>query len=94
MYSNLDTKNKLQITFDFEEDSGSNNNNSDSSSKDIPYYYHAELLELFIYSLKGDESSSINISKLKKYFSQAYLLDMLLREDGFVPSEKTYAYGN
>ncbi|KAL4492562.1 hypothetical protein ABPG72_007675 [Tetrahymena utriculariae] len=86
LYCTIDQKNKQSIQFKFEK----SQEKSDVKLRDVPYHYHAELLDLFLQSVKGDESSSINTSKLKKVFPQSYILDLLMKEDSFVPTEKMY----
>ena len=58
-------------------------------TRDEPFYYHAELINVFSKTLHGSEASNINLAKVQEIFRLKYLLPLLLeRDDLFVKNIK------
>lgn len=56
--------------------------------RDEPYYYHKELIEVLIYTIKGNEGQSINLKKIQEYFKMRKLLPYLFKDDTFFKKER------
>ena len=50
-------------------------------TRDEPFYYHAELLDVFSEALRGSEASNINLTKVQEVLSLKYLFRFLLEDD-------------
>ena len=56
--------------------------------RDEPYYYHKELIEVLILTIKGNEGQSINLKKIQDYFKMRKLLPYLFKEDTFYKKQR------
>ncbi|EGR28322.1 MIR domain protein [Ichthyophthirius multifiliis] len=48
---------------------------------DIPFQYHAVLVDLFLLSIQGEEGFSINVQKIKNVFPLDYVFSILCEKD-------------
>lgn len=61
---------------------------------DMPFSYHAVLLDILIQSIEGEEAFTINVQKVKNAFSLEYLFNILLEKDDFLEQNREQVYSD
>lgn len=56
-------------------------------TRDEPFYYHAELIDVFSQTLHGNEASNINLTKVQEILRLKYLLPLILEHDDLFEKE-------
>jgi len=74
LYGNFIEKSKSSFEFEF-------SLQTQPDVRDEPFYYHAELIEVFSETLKGTEASNINLTKVQEVLRLKYLVSFLLEAD-------------